>query len=80
MGGGAWGSNSEGVAQIICGVDCGDGDTYALYYTATVSDTDLNGYAGQKYKLTLSGTVSTVPVPAAIWLFVSGLIGMASFF
>jgi len=80
LGGGAWGSNSEGVAQITCSVDCGDGDTYSLYYTATVSGSDLNGYAGQRYELMLSGTVSAVPVPAAFWLFVSGLIGMASFF
>ncbi len=79
LGAGAWGSNPDGVAEIICGLDCGNGDTYTLSYTATVPESDPNGYAGAQYGLSLIGTVSAVPVPATVWLFMSGLIGFMSF-
>ena len=79
LGTGAWGANSEGVAEVICGLDCGNGDTYILNYTATVPDSDPNGYAGMQYELNLTGTISTVPVPTSVWLFISGLFGFASF-
>ena len=76
LGSGSWGSNPDGIAEISCGVDCGNGDTYSLLYTATVPEDDPNGYAGFTYELYLTGNVSTVPVPAAVWLFGSGLIGL----
>jgi hypothetical protein len=28
------------------------------------------------FKLTISGTLATIPVPAAVWLFCSGLLGL----
>ncbi len=76
LGAGAWGANPDGVAEVICGIDCGNGDSYALYYTATVPAGEPNGYAGFTYELSLNGAVSAVPVPAAVWLFGSGLLGL----
>ena len=75
LGSGSWGSNPDGIAEIICNVDCGSGDTYSLFYTATTGD-EPNGFDNLKYELYLTGTVSTVPVPAAVWLFGSGLLGL----
>jgi len=78
MGSGAWfGTTTDGVAQVTCGVDCGDGDTYTLIYSATVPDGDPSNFGNTQYLLSLTGTVSAVPVPAAVWLFGSGLIGLA---
>lgn len=79
LGSGAWGSNADGVANIICGFDCENGDTYTLTYTATVPSHDVNGYANSQYSLSLTGTVSAVPVPTAAWLFTSGLIALTGF-
>lgn len=62
MGSGAWGTNAAGVADIVCGVDCGNGDTYTLTYTATVPAGDPSGFGGVQYGLNLIGTIS-VPVP-----------------
>lgn len=76
MGTGAWNGNEDGVANIICGVDCGDGDTYTLDYSATVPAGDQTGFGGVGYTLHLEGTISAVPVPAAVWLFGTGLIGL----
>ena len=76
MGSGAWGSNPDGVANVTCGVDCGDGDTFTLSYTATVPAGDPSGFGNVAYELFMTGTVSAVPVPAAVWLFGSGLLGL----
>jgi len=64
------------VAQVSCGVDCGDGDTYSLIYSATIVSIEPSGSGGTPYLLNLTGTISAVPVPAAIWLFGSGLVGL----
>jgi hypothetical protein len=79
MGGGAWDGNPNGVALITCGVDCGSGDTYTLHYSATIPAGDPSGLGGYQYRLTLQGTVSAVPVPAAIWLLGSGMLGLIGF-
>lgn len=76
LGTGSWGSNPDGVAKVICGVDCGNGDSYTLYYTATVPEDEPNGYAGFTYELSLTGSVSAVPIPAGVWLFSTGLLGL----
>ena len=55
---------------------CGDGAGYVLDYTAVVPS---GGFAGVAYTLHLEGTISegsAVPVPAAVWLFGSGLLGL----
>ena len=59
-------------AMITCSADCSDGDTYILEYFASVPTTGPS----VPYKLHLSGTISAVPVPAAVWLFGSGLLGL----
>ena len=74
MGSGAWGGNADGVADITCAVDCSYGDTYTLDYTATVPLGDPSNFGGVSYGLHLEGSV--VPVPAAVWLFGSGLLGL----
>jgi hypothetical protein len=79
MGAGAWGTNAEGVADVTCGVDCGDGDSYTLTYTGRVPAGDPSSFGNVAYRLNLTGTVSApsaIPVPAAVWLFGSGLVGL----
>ena len=82
MGAGAWQGNAEGVADIVCGVDCAVGDSYTLNYSGTVPANDPSGFQFVKYNLKLVGTIgagaSEVPVPAAVWLFGSGLVGLVS--
>lgn len=79
MGGGAWDGNPNGVALITCGADCGNGDTYTLHYSATVPVGDPSSLGGFQYRLTLQGTVSAVPIPAAVWLLGSGMLGLIGF-
>lgn len=52
------------------------GDPYTLYYTATVPNGDPSGFGNVHYFLHLEGTVNTIPVPASVWLFGSGLMGI----
>jgi len=100
LGGAAWGSNPDVVAQLSCQTDCSTGDSFSLFYTAQVTD---GPFTGVRYRLGFdsgnlsflaaetvtggpiedpgviaTGTIgaSVVPVPAAIWLFGSGLIGL----
>jgi hypothetical protein len=78
MGTDAWfGTTTNGVAQVTCGVDCGNGDTYTLTYSATVPAGDPSNFGNTQYLLSLTGTITAVPVPAAVWLFGSGLVGLA---
>ena len=67
-----------GLATISCGA-CDVNDAYTLTYDAHVPLGDASGFGGVAYSLALSGTiasVSAVPVPAAVWLFGSGLLGL----
>ncbi len=79
MGGGAWGTGySNGVANFAwSGVY---GSAYTLDYSATVPVGDPSGFGGVRYFLHLEGVVASivpeVPVPAAVWLFGSGLVGL----
>jgi len=78
LGSGAWQAGfSDSVAQVSCAVDCRDGDTFTLDYSATVFTGGFSGKGNAKYSLHLEGTISAVPVPAAIWLFGAGLLGLA---
>ena len=66
-------------AVVTCGNTCEDGDTYTLDYSAVVPS---GQFIGVPYSLHLEGTIAAgtpaeVPVPAAVWLFGSGLIGLA---
>ncbi|HED33214.1 MAG TPA: VPLPA-CTERM sorting domain-containing protein [Gammaproteobacteria bacterium] len=78
-------ASDTGIANITCAADCSVGDTYVLEYAAHVPLNDASGFGGVAYGLYLEGTVgvlspytpiSTVPVPAAVWLFGSGLLGL----
>ncbi|WP_372521448.1 VPLPA-CTERM sorting domain-containing protein [Sulfuricaulis sp.] len=57
------------------------GSTYSLNYAGTVPLNDPSGFGGVQYFLHLTGVVtaapSEVPIPAAVWLFGSGLLGLA---
>lgn len=107
FGSGSWGSNPESQAILTCSSDCATGDTFTLYYTASVPNGDPSGFGDVRYRLgfdgglassllltasaevvgfsdddpglVLSGVIgssSAVPVPAAVWLFGSGLLGL----
>lgn len=73
---------SDGVATLVW-----DGladSAYSLWYTATVPPGDPSGFGGVQYMLHLEGIVTSVtivdpppvPVPAAAWLFGTGLLGL----
>ncbi|MCK4951510.1 MAG: VPLPA-CTERM sorting domain-containing protein [Gammaproteobacteria bacterium] len=76
MGSGAHSGGTNGIATMTCGNTCEDGDTYSLVYYATVPNGNVSGFGGVQYSLFLEGSVNPVPVPAAVWLFGSGLIGL----
>ena len=78
-------ASDTGIATLTCAVDCADGDTYTLTYAAHVPLGDPSNFGGVLYGLNLTGTISgalpdpipsAVPVPAAVWLFGSGLLGL----
>ena len=52
---------------------CADGESFTLDYETVVPSGD---FTGTPYQLHLEGVVvSAIPVPAAVWLFGSGLLG-----
>ncbi len=56
---------------------CEAGATFTLDYAATIPFGDPSGFGGVPYALHLvGGTIGEVPVPAAVWLFGSGLVGL----
>ena len=70
-----------GAATMTCTTDCANTDGYILEYATVVPLGDPSGFGGVPYVLHLEGTVSgdlpaVVPVPAAVWLFGSGLLGL----
>ena len=74
MGSGAWGAGfTNGKANFVW--DGVYGHAYTLDYAATIPARDPCGCAGQ-YRLHLEGNVNAVPVPAAFWLFGSGMVGL----
>jgi len=63
---------NTGIANITI-----TGDTYVLDYFANVSTFDPSGKGNAGYSLHLEGIIiHAVPVPAAVWLFGSGLLGL----
>lgn len=61
-----------GLAALTCANTCEAGDAFALSYGAHTPG-DKTGIS-VAYSLYLEGTI--VPVPAAVWLFGSGLLGL----
>ena len=70
-------ADDTGFATVICAVDCSLGDTYTLDYFGHTSVTDPSS-GGVPFLIHLEGTITAVPIPATIWLFGSGLIGLIS--
>lgn len=71
-----------GSASVTCIVDCTVGDTYTLDYSTIINSDDPSIFYDVLYNLHLEGTISapaSVPAPAAVWLFGSGLIGLVGF-
>ena len=65
-----------GIATLTCSsTACINGDTYTLSYQ-THGSSPLIGFDGVFFAMEMTGTVSSIPVPAAAWLFVSGLVGL----
>ena len=70
-------AGDTGIGSISCDTAaCDVGENYTLTYSAHVPLGDPSGIGGVLYQLNLVGTVALVPVPAAVWLFGSGLLGM----
>lgn len=67
--------DATNIATLTCsdGTTCGNGATFSMDYYAVVP---AGGFTGVLYKLHLEGTIEAVPVPAAVWLFGSGLLGL----
>ena len=63
-----------GDATITCDTAaCADGESYVLDMAVHVPA----AFTSVPYTIHLEGTISAVPVPAAAWLFGSGLVGLA---
>lgn len=70
---------SNRLATISCEtLACADTEFFTLDYSIAVNDPQ-NSFYGITYGLHLEGVVSAVPIPAAAWLFGSGLIGLVGF-
>jgi len=71
------GDLNSGLALMTCSTaSCSDSSTFTLDYQAQVPKGDPSMFGGVTYTLHLEGQVSSVPVPAAAWLFGSGLLGL----
>jgi hypothetical protein len=73
-------NNGSGLATITCSnSSCSASSNWTLDYAAVVPVGDPSGFGGTPYTLHLSNpshTTAVVPVPAAVWLFGSGLLGL----
>lgn len=70
-------NNGTGLATITCSnSSCSNTSTFTLDYSAVVPAGDPSGFGGVPYALHLTGQVGSVPLPAAVWLFGSGLLGL----
>lgn len=74
---GCSGALQNGLAEFVW--DGIYGHTYLLNYAATIPSGDPSGLGGIRYFLHLEGVVNPVPLPAAVWLFGSGLMGFLYF-
>ncbi|MEE8428981.1 MAG: hypothetical protein V3S33_05720 [Gammaproteobacteria bacterium] len=72
--------SDTGIGIMSCStLTCSASSTFVLAYNAHGPGGGPAGYGGTPYALHLEGTIGTasaVPVPSAVWLFGSGLIGL----
>lgn len=70
--------NGNGLATITCSnTSCSASSSWTLDYSAVVPIGDASGFGGTPYTVHLSyASTHVVPVPAAVWLFGSGLLGL----
>ena len=77
FGSGAWGAGyTNGIANFTW--DGVYGHSYTIDYRLTIPLGDPSGIGGVQFAYHFEGTVEAVPVPAAVWLFGSGLLGLFS--
>lgn len=73
-------NNGTGLATITCSQSsCSNSSSFTLDYAAVVPQGDPSGFGGVPYSVHLTGDIpphAAVPVPAAAWLFGSGLLGL----
>ena len=70
-------NNGSSLATITCSTaSCSTSSTFTLSYTAVVPRDDPSNFGGVLYSLYMEGHMSAVPIPAAVWLFGSGLLGL----
>ena len=75
FGTGAWGAGyTNGIANFTW--DGIYGHSYTIDYHLAIAPGDPSGLGGVKFAYHFEGTVEAVPVPAAVWLFGSGLVGL----
>lgn len=69
-----------GIATLTCSsASCSNTSSYTLDYTGHIEIGGPAGFGGEQYSLHLEGQIaSPVPVPAAVWLFGSGLAGVVA--
>lgn len=71
-------NNGSGLATLICStVSCSATSSWTLDYAAVVPQGDPSNFGNTPYGLHLEYAAPAVPVPAAAWLFGSGLLGLA---
>ena len=71
-------AGDTGIATITCATSaCSNNENFILDYAAHIPLNDPSGFGGTAYVLHLEGTISEVPVPGAVWLFASGILGLA---
>lgn len=70
--------NGTGLATITCSTaSCSYSSSFTLSYNADVPMQSPPGdFGGVSYGLNLTGYINAVPIPAAAWLFSSGLAGL----
>jgi hypothetical protein len=69
-----------GIATMTCSLaSCSNTSSYTLDYAGHVPLGNSSGLGGAPFTTHLEGQVEAVPLPAALWLFGSGIAGLAAF-
>lgn len=72
--------SDTGIANLVCSLaSCSNTSSYTLDHAGHVPIGDQSGFGGVLFSTHLEGQFSAVPVPAAFWLFGSGIAGITAF-